>query len=321
MDDAAFKSMLDGLESIRSGFDWWLSFWTWWVVIGVACELVFVIWNHLEEKHDWHKARTRGTISFPARPSRLKLLFELLSVALVVIGVVGELRIDAKLGRLETEIQNVNGLRIAALQKEAGDARDSAQAAAIAAGKAQGSADAAGKKAGEVKKTVEAVGKRAEGIDQEIMMAQALLREREIRNPEEVKKAFSAFKGKRIFFRSYVNDGDGYFLCEKLSWIASDAGATIIDQCAQFRVERPDATSVIEVLAPDSDIASALSMTLASSTPYGSGRVILKGDATIIFVGRKLSGWVGETAQTRDAEKRAAAMKNAQRKTAHPVAQ
>jgi hypothetical protein len=77
----------------------------------VACELVFVIWDHLEDKSEWRTSVTHATIPFPLRPSRIKLIVEMLSVALVVAGVVGELRIDAMLGRLETDIQDANDRR------------------------------------------------------------------------------------------------------------------------------------------------------------------------------------------------------------------
>jgi hypothetical protein len=143
MDDSAFKSILDGFEATRTSLDHWLEFWTWLVVVGVAFELIFIVWDHLEEVGEWSKALTHQAIPFPSRPSRLKLLFEILSVALVVAGIVGELRIDVMLGRLETDIRDTNERRVLQLQKEAGDARDSAHDAAVDAGNAKADAGVA----------------------------------------------------------------------------------------------------------------------------------------------------------------------------------
>ncbi len=133
MDDSAFKSILDGFERTRVLLDGWLGFWTWLVVVGVAFELVFIIWDFSEDRRVWLDAATHARIPFPARPSRLKLIFEILSVVFVVAGVVGELRIEARLGTLETYIRQTNEDRVAQLQKEAGDAAYSATIAKGAA--------------------------------------------------------------------------------------------------------------------------------------------------------------------------------------------
>lgn len=107
----------------------------------MACELAFIIWNHLEEHRDWSEAQSSGEIPFPSKPNKTKLILEMASVALVVFGIVGELRVDAKLGDLDTDIQRTNEDRAAHLQYEA----DSAETAAA---KAQCSANKAGSDAG-----------------------------------------------------------------------------------------------------------------------------------------------------------------------------
>jgi hypothetical protein len=130
MDDSAFKAVLDKFESTRICLDGWLSFWTWCVVVGVALELVFIVWAHIDERHDWYRSLTRGIVFPPEKPNVLKLGCELFSVLLVVGGIVGELRIDAMLGNLETKIRGVNERRVLKLQQEAGDAAKSAHDAA-----------------------------------------------------------------------------------------------------------------------------------------------------------------------------------------------
>jgi hypothetical protein len=137
MDDSAFKSILDALDANRIALDRWLEFWTWLVIVGVAFELVFIIWDHIEEIREWYSARSRAMVPAPGRPSRVKLIFELLSVALVVIGIAGELRVDAMLGKLETDIRDTNERRVLRLQKEAGDAADASERAQQSADKSE----------------------------------------------------------------------------------------------------------------------------------------------------------------------------------------
>jgi hypothetical protein len=48
---------------------------------GVACELVFIIWAHIDGMHEWRSALTRAMTPLATKPSGWKLIFELLSVA------------------------------------------------------------------------------------------------------------------------------------------------------------------------------------------------------------------------------------------------
>jgi hypothetical protein len=137
MDDSAFKAILDGLDANRIALDRWLEFWTWLVIIGVAFELVFVVWHHFDEICEWQKSRSRAVIFAPAKPSALKLVFEMFSVALVVIGVTGELRVERMLGGLETDIRVTNEKRVLLLQQQAGDAATSAHRAAADSARAK----------------------------------------------------------------------------------------------------------------------------------------------------------------------------------------
>jgi hypothetical protein len=129
MDDSALKALLTGFDAHRLRLEGWLEFWTWLVVIGVACEIVFIVWSHKDEHREWFTARTHGAVPFPSKPSRLRLIFEILSVALVVAGVSGELVIGSRLGKLETSIRDINEKRVLHLQQEAGNAAQSAQKA------------------------------------------------------------------------------------------------------------------------------------------------------------------------------------------------
>jgi hypothetical protein len=97
------------------------------VILGCAGELISVIHDHRDDLKLWRKARTRGGISLPEKPSGKFLIFELVSVAAVVIGIAGELNIDFKAGRLEGKLRDANSRLVRLLGQEAGDAKLSAK--------------------------------------------------------------------------------------------------------------------------------------------------------------------------------------------------
>ena len=82
MDESALKILLDNLEMSRSSLHGWLHFWTFLVVVGVALEVVFVIWEYRELLHDFR----RGIVHPPEKPSVLLLVLGLLGAGLVAVG-------------------------------------------------------------------------------------------------------------------------------------------------------------------------------------------------------------------------------------------
>src|ERR1700722_18564072 len=99
--------------------------WSFLVVVGVSLEVVFVVWEYVEELHDFR----RGVVHPPERPIRLLFFLGLLGAALVAIGVAGELYAESKIETVETGIRKANDELFLLLSKEAGDAEKSAKAA------------------------------------------------------------------------------------------------------------------------------------------------------------------------------------------------
>lgn len=104
----------------------WLSRWTVGVVLGVALEL-YILW--IEFRADLGDFR-RGTIRSPERPHIKKLIIELLSAVLVIVGVLGEFSVTRATGGKETEMRAISGEQLsiaeveaAKFQKEADEAR------------------------------------------------------------------------------------------------------------------------------------------------------------------------------------------------------
>lgn len=217
MDDWVFESILDTLDGFRSSLDWWSHLWTWLVIAGVAFELLFIWLDHRSDWKAWHRSRTRGVLSMPEKPSRWILLWELLSVGLVVAGITGELIINIRSARLETFIREVNGLRVLMLQEEAGSAASSAE-------RAQGSANAANISAGEAKKKADAVKKEADTIE-------FVFSARHVEDVEGLENDLrKEFKESHIVFTSYWDD-EALPLCEQLVDIAKKAEVGPIDKC------------------------------------------------------------------------------------------
>jgi hypothetical protein len=118
MDDSALKALIDCLGAQRSEQIRHLNNWNWVVAIGVAFELIFILWDHWEGFHDWKYSRTHLKIPFPSRPNRIELILEILSVAMVVGGIVGELNVEAKLGDLDSRVQDADNKRVVLLQQQ-----------------------------------------------------------------------------------------------------------------------------------------------------------------------------------------------------------
>ena len=139
MDEAALRILLNNLAKSRSLLDAWLTVWTLLVGIGVVAEVAFVIHRHLEATAAWR----RGSDRTPDKPSTLWFLLELIAVALVAVGVSGELVVEARVGSIETQIADANQQRSLLRQQQSSNVKQFAQGAAEAAQRAKAAADEA----------------------------------------------------------------------------------------------------------------------------------------------------------------------------------
>src|ERR1700678_4426231 len=126
MDEVALRRALASLDDCGASLHWWLGFWTFLVVVGVVAEVVFVIWEYLEDLRDFK----RGIVRPPDKPSWLLFALGFFGAALVSLGVGVELYAESKIATLETCIRKGNDALSLLLSKEAGDAMASAQGAA-----------------------------------------------------------------------------------------------------------------------------------------------------------------------------------------------
>jgi hypothetical protein len=130
MNELALRTLLNSLEASRSSLHGCLHIFTWFVVVGLAFDLFVIIKDFCD---DWAEFRY-GKIHpyenhLPKRPSVSLLILALLGTALIVIGVAGELYVDVRAGKIETQIREANDNLLGLIIQEAGDAATSAKTA------------------------------------------------------------------------------------------------------------------------------------------------------------------------------------------------
>jgi hypothetical protein len=269
------------------------------VAIGVAAEIVGLVWEYHEEKEDWR----RGIIRPPDHPPVTKFWFEVAATLLVVVGVFGEAGASAALASVNShlrsktsELRSKSDQLLALITLEAGDAASSAS-------RAQGSANKAATAAGIAQKKAEAVGKEAHVIDWSLGMTQYLMTGREVKDQDALKKQLAPFKGQSVTFRSYLNDGDGYFLCEEILSSAKSAEMVTDDQCGSWRFSGTFPNMGISVFAPDEKSMVELNKIMAGLTAFGASGTIYEKNAPrpstfVIFVGMRSPFRVGQARPT-----------------------
>jgi hypothetical protein len=246
----------------------------------------------------------------PDRPSFAKLWFELIATILVVAGVFGEAGASLELASINSQLRSkTSDLRaksdqlLALVTEQAGGAATSAQRANDALGEAQ--------------KKMKAVAEQADRIGGTLGMALGLINARQVQDRDnlsaELKKRF---KGRNVLLESYVGDAEAWGLCTQLLYVAKSAEMVPNDECGRAQFTAP-LVSPLSVFSPNADEAYWLSHTISIIGRIGASGVP-GGQMLTIFVGVKSPFVIGETDQTRDAERRAAAMKKKRKPSAKP---
>jgi outer membrane murein-binding lipoprotein Lpp len=228
VDPDSLKAAIKSFKDLRAVLDGRLSAWNWLVITGAAFELVTLLHEYRDNLRTWKKARSMRYHPWPEKPPFKWLLFDLAGVLFVVGGIVGEIRVDSQIGKNETNLQDANEQLVSFLEQEAGDAADNAQAA-------QDSADDANEDLDTATKKLAAVTKEANGVDSNLSMTQYLMSGREVHDAKGLTEQLAPFKGQAITFRSYLHDGEGYFLCEEIVASAHSAGVLDRDECGTWK--------------------------------------------------------------------------------------
>jgi hypothetical protein len=100
---SALESAIKSLENSSMPWEWLVWGFTGLVVIGVLMEWWVIRYEYRDDMETWEFANFVGVLRSPSKPPKIKLGMEIVSVALVAIGIMGELGSGI-------EIQHINGL-------------------------------------------------------------------------------------------------------------------------------------------------------------------------------------------------------------------
>jgi hypothetical protein len=175
MYELALRILLRHLEVIRSSLHSSLRSWEYVVVSGIALEAVVIGKEYWDGWHNHH----RGTIRSPEKPSTFLFVIGIVGVVMVAGGITEQLSADSDIEAAETQIREVNELLFELVSQEAGNARASAEDAALAAARAEASAHNAnavvGKALNKSKEATETAGKAQGKADEVAKQAGDLL--------------------------------------------------------------------------------------------------------------------------------------------------
>jgi hypothetical protein len=173
MDESALRILLSTLDASRSSWHGLLHVFTWFVIVGLGFDLFVIIKEFRDDWKDFRYGQVHPyEIHLPKRPSVWLLILGLVGTALIVIGVAGELHVDVKVAKVETDIRAANDALLGLIIQEAGTAKSSAEGAAEAASGAKESADAAQRYTEQIRADLEVATKAARKAESELAAEQ-----------------------------------------------------------------------------------------------------------------------------------------------------
>jgi hypothetical protein len=274
---AALRSSIKHLESCSNSLEGWLHFFVALVVIGVVLEVGFVFWEYREKLKEFR----RGTIRSPQKPNGWILFFELLGATLVAIGVAGELGVDIKAGRIQTDLRTKNGELIQLLEGVSSSALSAASQNE--------------KETAQLKKDAEGLKKTAEDERSARIKLQALIQPREYSASEQKRiiEACRPFSGHVVNIRSLPYDIEGFVFASFLAEVLGKTGLKLrtVDIGNNFMQNLPMTLDVYVIGPPDEqNLVKALAESLA--TPHvivGPLQPPVRGLTTILVGAKRLA--------------------------------
>lgn len=102
---SALEAQIRALDSRSVPWEHVLPWFTFAVLVGVAMEWWIIRHDFREEMETWAIFDFIGVVRFPSRPSVLKLVVEITSIALIVFGIFGELGIGLKIASINSSLR------------------------------------------------------------------------------------------------------------------------------------------------------------------------------------------------------------------------
>jgi hypothetical protein len=257
------------LDSLGS----WLTFWTALVVVGLAVEY-------------WHELRDLLRI----RPFDWKKLQVLIGGILITVGVAGELFVQFRAQRIETDLRTTSHKVEGLLNQEAEAARGEASSAKMTALQFQQAIAEANERAASATATAE-----SEKLERVRLEAAVSPRTLGIDEQKEIAEALREFSGRTVTVSSYGMDGEGTALATEIIATLRSAGIGVDDYRASTIISGGFLTGVhVRGPAADTGFVTALGKELSSAgkltvwvngpTLHGtglSGAAALSGSASI----------------------------------------
>jgi hypothetical protein len=134
-----------------------------------------VIKEYCHDREAWWKARTQARIEAPGKPSNAWLAFDLAGVALVVIGIGGELYIEAKVAENETNLRDANAKLVSFLEGDVKDAAEKLRLANIRFDAIENKAGLLDKSLGMTETRVSGIIRKANDLDTQLQTTAARL--------------------------------------------------------------------------------------------------------------------------------------------------
>lgn len=194
---SALETDIKALESSWVPWEHRLPWFTAIVAIGVAMELLVIFRERRDDIEAWELANFLGVLRSPGRSSIVKMMFEVGSVLLITIGIMGELGVGIEIASINgalrgksAQLRSKSDQLLALVTLQAGDARDSAKTA-------HDEADAVGKEADAIQKRLDRASRQLSKVEQQVRIQGPRRRLLED-NRNKFVEAIKPFAGQRV---------------------------------------------------------------------------------------------------------------------------
>lgn len=194
---SALENEIKALENSSVPWEHRLPWFTAMVIIGVAMELWVIVHDRRDDMEAWAVGHFLGTPKLPGKPSTFIFVIELASVALITLGILGELGVGLRVASINgtlrsksAELRSKSDQLLAIVTLQAGEAGDSAKTA-------HNEADAVGKEADAIQRRLDAASKQLTTVEQQVRIQGPRRRLLED-NKDKFLEALKPFAGQRV---------------------------------------------------------------------------------------------------------------------------
>jgi hypothetical protein len=200
---------------------------------------------------------------------------------IVVIGAVAEWRYGAKLEDAHNAVHLYDLGKIAAAEKQAGDAAVSAKTAHDEAGAAGIEARQAETTTRRAQDRVDAVTEQSDQLERRIWQIQYLMSGRTLIDMDSFTGTLKKFKGNEIVLSSFASDAEAYSLCNTFVNAAFNAEMKPVDHCAKESPTPPLLTGILVSGPNDDEINEFANIVAYAVTSGGAGAMHAQPGSTL----------------------------------------